>query len=975
MKILRIRLFNLNSLKGTHELDLTAEPLASAGLFAITGPTGAGKSTLLDAVTLALYGKAARYGNESNPEHVMSRHCGECSAEVEFEVPSGVYRAVWERHRAGKKASGKLQPPKRYIYDAAGEPLAQQIRGAEQKIEDLLGLNYDRFLRSVLLAQGDFARFLKARADERAELLESLTGTAIYSRLGRLAHTEASEREGGLKIKEAAMEQIVVLGDEERRELEGIVKRNDGEREKLKAQIGVGAKMLTRISGLESARAQENEALGERAGLGKQLEAAKSDLERLRRHRLTVPFAGRLATLESAEARAKTTATNRDQAEQAHAKAVSDLRLATRLLRGSVEVAVAACQRESTKAGEAVVKEARAAAETEAWLKANQADADLSDQVGDLAAAIGELKNARISSARGWTQWRQAAVGILPEAAGGFPESLEGTQAEQIEEGISEFLTKAEIKRDALASNGKEAKKQLELREDHLKTATLVAKLEDHRHDLKRGEACPLCGALEHPFAEGLPPGAPLAELQGEVERANKKLDEDREEFLEFSRALKELTSQRVKVLAGITESETWRMKLGRLLEALAIPIPASGFEDELRTSLQKRERTYRVHLKDGENALRRKGEAELLVRNAAKEAEMMRSKLGKLPEELGAEDLPDELPAVGEAEEDHAAAVTREKTTGSQLVDRRKDADDAANALEELRKPLEVALAESEFATLDALRNARLTTEVAKEIGDLDQQLGRRATAADALLERARQDIGKLVEEKVFEGNDAVRFRDVQAELQEASDELLAEQVTRRNQLQTDDENRNRRKESERSLKDERRALAEWRRLRELIGSHDGSKFRRYAQSISLDILGRHANRHLAKLSDRYLICRDEEEALNLQIEDLHQAGVRRPMASLSGGESFLVSLALALGLSDLAGRTVRIDSLFVDEGFGTLDPETLEVAISALESLRQDHKTVGVISHVALLKERIATQIVVEKDSGGISRVRVVS
>ena len=108
MKILSIRLMNLNSLRGEHLVDLRREPLASAGLFAITGPTGAGKSTVLDAVTLALYGKAARYGNETNPEHVMSRHTGECKAEVEFEVPSGIYRAVWERHLSRKKADGAL---------------------------------------------------------------------------------------------------------------------------------------------------------------------------------------------------------------------------------------------------------------------------------------------------------------------------------------------------------------------------------------------------------------------------------------------------------------------------------------------------------------------------------------------------------------------------------------------------------------------------------------------------------------------------------------------------------------------------------------------------------------------------------------------------------------------------------------------------------------------------------------------------
>jgi len=192
--------------------------------------------------------------------------------------------------------------------------------------------------------------------------------------------------------------------------------------------------------------------------------------------------------------------------------------------------------------------------------------------------------------------------------------------------------------------------------------------------------------------------------------------------------------------------------------------------------------------------------------------------------------------------------------------------------------------------------------------------------------------------------------------------------------QIRTDDQNQQMRRTEETELAEARAQLVVWKRLREMIGSHDGSKFRRYAQAISLDILTRHANRHLVKLSDRYRISRDVQDALNLQIEDLHQASVRRPMTSLSGGESFLASLALALGLSDLAGRTVRIDSLFIDEGFGSLDPEALEVAISSLESLRQVHKTVGVISHVGLLKERISTQIVVEKIVGGTSRIRII-
>ncbi|MEM6915736.1 MAG: AAA family ATPase, partial [Verrucomicrobiota bacterium] len=321
MRILSVRLQNLNSLKGEHLIRFHEEPLASAGLFAITGPTGAGKTTLLDAITLALYGKVARYGNESNPEYVMTRHCGECSAEVEFEVASGVYRAAWERHRAGKKPSGKLQAPKRYVYDAAGEPLAQQIREAEQTIEDLLGLNYDRFLRSALLAQGDFARFLRADANERAGLLESLTGTTIYSRLGRLAHEEANRREAELKATAAGLEQIALLEPEEREELEKELKSGKREDSQLRTEIEAGESMLGLIQQLRTARSKEKEAVREKEALQAEQKSAHEKLDLLKHHRATVPFARDLADLENVESSYADDAEKNQRAKTEHAEA------------------------------------------------------------------------------------------------------------------------------------------------------------------------------------------------------------------------------------------------------------------------------------------------------------------------------------------------------------------------------------------------------------------------------------------------------------------------------------------------------------------------------------------------------------------------------------------------------------------------------------------------------------------------------
>jgi len=159
------------------------------------------------------------------------------------------------------------------------------------------------------------------------------------------------------------------------------------------------------------------------------------------------------------------------------------------------------------------------------------------------------------------------------------------------------------------------------------------------------------------------------------------------------------------------------------------------------------------------------------------------------------------------------------------------------------------------------------------------------------------------------------------------------------------------------------------WNDLRELIGSADGKKFRNFAQGLTFEMMTKQANRQLRKMTDRYLLIRDLSQPLELNVIDNYQAGEIRSTKNLSGGESFIVSLALALGLSQMASRNVRVDSLFLDEGFGTLDEDALETALETLAGLRQDGKLIGVISHVAALKERISTQIQVIPEAGGRS------
>ena len=164
------------------------------------------------------------------------------------------------------------------------------------------------------------------------------------------------------------------------------------------------------------------------------------------------------------------------------------------------------------------------------------------------------------------------------------------------------------------------------------------------------------------------------------------------------------------------------------------------------------------------------------------------------------------------------------------------------------------------------------------------------------------------------------------------------------------------------------------WQDLSEQIGSARGDKFSQFAQGLTLSHLARLANLRLRQLTGRYTILKTPNRNLELQIIDHDQADTVRPMASLSGGESFLVSLALALGLSELAGHKARIESLFIDEGFGTLDPDALNTALDALERLQHSGKMIGIISHVSDLKDRIGTQIRVRPGAGGNSTVHIV-
>ncbi|PIE54587.1 MAG: exonuclease SbcC [Dethiosulfovibrio peptidovorans] len=256
MKIKCIRFKNLNSLVGEWLIDLTHGDFASDGLFVITGPTGSGKSTVLDALCLALYGQTPRVGKVTKSgNEVMSRRTGECFAEATFETRSGIFRCHWSQRRAHRKPGGDLQNPRHEMVDkTSGRVLESTIRGVAERVEVVTGMDFDRFTRSMLLAQGGFAAFLQAGPDERAPLLERITGTDIYTRISIRVHEHRSRERQLLELLEAEVGAIDLLDVQEERRLTSelkLMEREDGELAKRVTEMRTAAGWLRAVGRFE----------------------------------------------------------------------------------------------------------------------------------------------------------------------------------------------------------------------------------------------------------------------------------------------------------------------------------------------------------------------------------------------------------------------------------------------------------------------------------------------------------------------------------------------------------------------------------------------------------------------------------------------------------------------------------------------------------------------------------------------------
>ena len=953
MRIHTIRLANLNALTGTWEIDLD-HPAYSDNIYALTGPTGAGKTTILDAISLALYGRTprlARIGKAGN--EIMSRHSGTCHAEITFSTRTGRYRSHWSQHRARRKAGGELQNPKHELADAeSGELLATGLKDVAAAIERLTGMDYQRFTRAMLLAQGDFAAFLRAAPDERAPLLEQITGTEIYSRISIAVHERLRD----------ALEQQRQLATE----TAGITPLDAATHTALTQESTALQKQLAALATRQQqtaaalARAQNiAELTAELARLDEQHTAHQAALARFAPERERLAAAQSAALLDADYARLDTLR----RAQQQNSRALATLDEQAPALARTHETANQALTAASARVHS---EKQRLAAAQPRWQQTRAYDHTLRHQREQLATL--EQRAAAHTAA-------QTALAAAEKHAAA---ARENSARADVARKKTETALAAHLQGRLLREY--QTEKENILRE--LAYHQRIADLEQQRAHLHDGEPCPLCGATEHPYASELPaqPDDLTTRLEAldtyikQAETLNEQ-HENAQRALASAREKQQQTENTLALAAEKARNSAVHAEQHAVLQQTHAQTLAAR-QALLANRDPDAEETAQQHaIAEAEAAMEKARDTCQTAQTAAAANQQQRAQLHAR--------LTAQQQELQSAEQQFAAALgmcseIAAPSPAGRSPQRGRDGegvDDVPCA----PKISTFSISDHPHSNTSSRAATTFPDETAWQAARLPaatrEALARQAAALDQqtlTLHTRQQDRAARLATLTAQSADDPDTATLQARQE-------ADEHTRQQHQQTLAANQHRLAEHKRArerLAAQQQAIAKqaaetrrWQNLHELIGAADGKKYRNYAQSLTFASVIAQANRQLVQLSDRYLLTADPARLLELNIIDNYQGGETRSAKNLSGGESFIVSLALALGLAQMSGENMQIDTLFLDEGFGTLDEETLDSALETLSQLRTHGKHIGIISHIAALTERIATRIQITPQNGGNS------
>lgn len=1008
MKLHRLHIKNIHSLAGEHSVDFTSGLLGEAGLFAITGPTGSGKSTLLDAITLALYNRISRSsGPISEPQLdgeglVITHHADSCFAEVLFSVGDRYYRASWsiERNR-----NGIFRERKHEISEVeSGEILASGRKEAPQFIANLIGLSYEQFSQAMVLSQGKFDQLLKSKPEERYKLLEDLVGGQRYRQIGKKTYERYKSVQASLHKLELQQEALSILPDETLERLKkqvsdlgDVIKSREKERNE---QDQLHRKLVAwneAIAGLEKVAEQWR-------GWEQKMQKFKPRLERLRQHEVWIPKYHHVqrgtSALDALQKAAEELKVNENQLQQTHVRIRELLeasretwRFPGRLPRGG-------------SPDEKFLKEFKQhhhqlATEVAGWMNEEQqlltlckGEVKQFQSIRDRLEGLESRWNLEFNAQTGLTidriqeelneEWEKLPVGDLSaeelkQEIGKLDIALlTAKHRDRLQKSADQKKLRIHSLEQALEKEGHQIEKHretlheleqaLRLAQEQYDRYVLETGLAARRGELRDQQPCPLCGSHHHPYAEH--PPEPLNEqafrnreaLEAEVARHKKQFEEL--QLAQSQRMAEKNTeaSALIEIQADIEEQLTALKELTNATELEAIETERSLLAAKLET-LARRETMEAV----------RAGLKELRgVFNTYEETREKHLQLQAKREQVyRGSDVHESVRVHLEAWD---AAVQKERELKHQSDELDRILEESNAAIQLVENALESAVKEAGLEDWKSIGSFILEEG---EVGEIRAQEAA-LTAEKNRLEQRKYDLQTLVKTGTEENLGQYDVNRVKAALDEVVanwERELSERAAIVQQIATDAEQRTRRAAFREEWERLQKEVDKWKLMNDLIGSATGKTFAEFVQEITLKQLLGLANQRLRQgLSDRFVLEMDEGGAL--YVRDAHLGMSKRIIHTLSGGETFKMSLAMAMGLSDLAARRVKIESLFVDEGFGSLDPESLEEAMEVLERMQQDgDKSIGVISHVSEMKERISTKIELVPVGNGLSTLRIIT
>ena len=964
MKIQKLTIHNIASIEDA-VIDFEASPLVDSEVFLITGKTGAGKSTILDAICLALFADTPRLdgtkmegdtkdGDNSvkidDPRQLMRRNTGEAFVSLTFTGSNGIhYKATWSVARSYKKPSGNLRPKEWEWENLDAKKSLKKDTEIKAEIKNAIGLEFDQFCRTTVLAQGEFTRFLNSDDKEKAKILEKITGVDIYSKIGAKVYAVTVQKEGDWKTAQKLVDGSHNPSDEDL------------------------ARKQNEIKGLDA-----------------QYEACKQLYDK-------------------------------DKAKQQWIKTDNENSKSLVLATERYGSAVTAVESEEFKTNETLVRQWNETIEARGWLAAKKAaEVDVSRQKNEFKALGREFTDVLggFAFAEQERKDKDSERNKLPEVKP-QEEALTKQQLDELRKQRDD--AKEEIQNIATANlyielyiKAKERKAQTEkmLNDTHAEIETKrkeVAKLEPLLHDakvimedrkemldkqsdtidkfaqtlrqkLKIGDVCPVCrqeikSELPHEeelaqFVNGLRVAFTEAEsaytellnkknkLDAEIQATTKSYQTAKATFNKDNSVAE--TSQKVIVSCKACGFETIKRDTPQALEALKTKTEAILHECETKIKdLEKKVSNY-------QELIRRRQALDLQLAEMTNKCQTAKDAIEEIlrlmpdwkslssPAVRGMPDLPKKA---NDARSKIFTALSKLQQAEETITLNNQQIDDFLSSHTEISMERLIALnaytAQSISglnASLDKVRNEVLAAKTLKEEAVRKQEEHRHAKP-------------ELNEEDTLEILDA-RITAHEKTLKD----IAIQKGSLDQELKRAEEDQKQHAKFNADAEMKKADYQKWSRMNQYIGDATGSKFRKIAQSYILSSLIRSANSYMSTLTDRYTLYVTPGTFV-ISIEDAYQGFTRRAASTISGGESFLVSLSLALALSDI-GQQLAVDTLFIDEGFGTLSGEPLQNAVNTLRSLHtKAGRHVGIISHVEELKERIPVQIQVNQEGNNSS------